>query len=108
MNQFEFDICIPAAHPALAGHFPGHPIVPGVLLLDEVMMAALRLSQLEIVQLQHVKFLSALMPDERAHVLYEVDGEHATFLIFSLRDNKDVVIAKGKMMMRLQNNEALD
>jgi 3-hydroxymyristoyl/3-hydroxydecanoyl-(acyl carrier protein) dehydratase len=27
-------------HPALPGHFPGHPIVPGVLLLDAVMQAA--------------------------------------------------------------------
>ncbi len=27
------------AHPALAGHFPGQPILPGVVLLDEVMRA---------------------------------------------------------------------
>lgn len=26
-------------HPALPGHFPGRPIVPGVLLLDQVMRA---------------------------------------------------------------------
>jgi len=26
-------------HPAAAGHFPGHPIIPGALLLDEVVAA---------------------------------------------------------------------
>ncbi len=32
-------VCIAADHPALAGHFPGYPIVPGALLLDEVLHA---------------------------------------------------------------------
>ena len=27
-------------HPALSGHFPGNPIVPAVLLLDEVLQRA--------------------------------------------------------------------
>lgn len=32
-------LTIAAEHPALAGHFPGTPIVPGVLLLDEALRA---------------------------------------------------------------------
>jgi 3-hydroxyacyl-[acyl-carrier-protein] dehydratase len=34
--------CISAGHPALPGHFPGNPIVPGVVLLDRVIAAAER------------------------------------------------------------------
>lgn len=30
---------IPGGHPALAGHFPGRPIVPGSVILDRVIAA---------------------------------------------------------------------
>ncbi len=29
-------VTIPADHPSLPGHFPGRPIVPAVVILDEV------------------------------------------------------------------------
>ncbi|MBK7469541.1 MAG: hypothetical protein IPI73_01810 [Betaproteobacteria bacterium] len=37
--QRETPLAIAANHPAFAGHFPGTPIVPGVVLLDAALFA---------------------------------------------------------------------
>ena len=108
MNRFEFDICVPAAHPAMPGHFPGQPIVPGVLLIDHVLAEMLRLEGLVLIRLKHVKFSSVLLPDERAHVVCDVDGEQATFLVSSTQQCTNKIFASGKMLMRIKSNEALD
>jgi 3-hydroxyacyl-[acyl-carrier-protein] dehydratase len=39
MNGCSLRLRFGADHPALAGHFPQRPIVPGVLLLDEALHA---------------------------------------------------------------------
>ena len=37
--SYTLERSIPADHPALAGHFPGNPVVPGVVILEEVVLA---------------------------------------------------------------------
>lgn len=57
---------IPATHPCLPGHFPGHPIVPGVVLLDAVLAAlpAHAGAAVRVRALPNVKFLAPLLPDQ--------------------------------------------
>jgi len=60
---------IASDHPCLPGHFPGRPLVPGVLLLDRV-LAAIEAAHgpLGPVRLPQVKFLQPLLPGEDARV----------------------------------------
>ena len=37
--RFVSEGAISAGHPSLAGHFPGNPVLPGVVLLEEVLTA---------------------------------------------------------------------
>jgi 3-hydroxymyristoyl/3-hydroxydecanoyl-(acyl carrier protein) dehydratase len=58
-----------ADHPMLAGHFPGHPIVPGAWLLAWVVAAARRRLAAEgearaIAAVKRAKFLRPLAPDQ--------------------------------------------
>ena len=64
---------LPADHPSFAGHFPGQPLLPGVVLLAEVLEAALadatlaaRLGPQPV--LASAKFLAPVSPQGRAPI----------------------------------------
>lgn len=61
----ETTLHIPPDHPAFAGHFPGAPIVPGVVLLDAAVHAMQRLlGRAGPCEIGAAKFLSPVGPGE--------------------------------------------
>lgn len=65
---------IAADHPAFAGHFPGSPVVPGVVLLDEAMMVIAQATGVAHRRLGWVKFLRPVRPGQALIVRHEVDA----------------------------------
>ena len=77
-------------HPALPGHFPGNPVVPGVVLLQRVAAALREWRQRPMARFE-VKFLSPLLPGQDAMVELRDDAPRVRFAI----RRGDDVLAKG-------------
>ena len=86
---------VPAKHPALTGHFPGNPIVPGVVILDAVICAVQDWlgASFRVHGLSHAKFLAPLKPDEAARIELVLRGP---LLEFAVRRG-EATIAKGAL-----------
>jgi 3-hydroxymyristoyl/3-hydroxydecanoyl-(acyl carrier protein) dehydratase len=67
---------VPLDHPAFAGHFPGAPIFPGVLLLDTVLHAITAATgiALDICEIGSVKFLSPAGPGDELVIQHQLSS----------------------------------
>ncbi len=61
VESFAANVFVPMSHPALPGHFPGHPIVPGVVLL-ELVEELLADNGYRVRECPQVKFLMPIAP----------------------------------------------
>ena len=75
---FEAIRLIRADHPSLPGHFPGAPLVPGVVILDEVIAALAEWQQnSQLSGIRMVKFLAPLQPEQTFTISLSLRHEHA-------------------------------
>ena len=83
----QVELEVPADHPAFAGHFPGAPVLPGVVLLAEVLEAlrtrpGLRPAPADgdaVPQVDHVKWLAPVGPGDRLVLTLAARGDGVDF-----------------------------
>lgn len=68
-------------HPAYAGHFPGRPILPGVVLLDRAQRALEAACGCRITGIAMAKFLSPVQPSDILELDYETSAAGLRFEI---------------------------
>lgn len=96
---------IGADHPALPGHFPRNPLVPGVVLLSRVISIVQTKEQrgTRVTALNGVKFLAQVRPEETVKVVFS-PVRPGLIRFDCWRDS--TLIATGGLELEVQNTGA--
>jgi 3-hydroxyacyl-[acyl-carrier-protein] dehydratase len=96
MTEHRAELWVPTDHAVFAGHFPGRPLVPGAMLLDRVISAAQRGRSQFAARVTQVKFVSSLLPNQRAEIVWSDDGQTVRFRC----EADGVLVAEGVFTWR--------
>lgn len=90
---------VPVDHPAFAGHFPGMPILPGVVLLDMALHVVTRGLgiRLENCEIGSVKFLNPAKPGDTLEIRH--DFQAGSVIRFDIADGQRK-IASGNIVQK--------
>lgn len=98
MAERVMSLQVAADHPVFAGHFPGRPIVPGVMLLEwaqDQIAQSLGRAPREL-RVREAKFFTPLEPGQQAHLRFDAPANDATRCAFDIRRD-DTVVARGTL-----------
>lgn len=92
------DALLPLAadHPSLAGHFPGHPLYPGVVLLDAAIAATEAHFGATVRGVSAAKFLAPVFPGSAVRLTAERREDQVKFEL----SVDGTAVARGSMQLR--------
>ncbi len=94
----DYSFTIQASHPSLEGHFPNNPVVPGVVILDEVISILKKLKpELTVAAIPMVKFTHPLLPEQQ--VMLEIKEKSDNAISFNCTYNK-IKIVTGQLTLK--------
>lgn len=94
----DYSFSIPASHPSLKGHFPGNPVVPGVVILDEVINIVASVKPGYIVSaIPTVKFTQPLLPEQIVDVILNEKSD--TRISFSCKTTETSLVT-GQLTLK--------
>ena len=105
MNEIHASTRVSADHPSLPGHFPGQPIVPGVVLLNLV-LDAIRQAHSERVVLRSIistKFIQAVGPATQVdmHIKLTPDEQPGRLKARFTATHADAPVLEGSFLLEL-------
>lgn len=95
------DVWVPAESPWFDGHFPSHPVLPGIAQLGMVadLIQAARGLPARVVEVSRVRFKQMILPGDRLQVSAEPRPGHAGAYAFRLT-REEAVICSGTMIVK--------
>ena len=97
----EETVVFKADHPALAGHFPDDPILPGVALLDEALNLARDRGGWNVTGISRAKFRTALSPGAPCIMRFSENGDGVIGLTCT---SQGLTILTATLEFRRRNN----
>jgi len=93
-----YSFTIPETHPSLKGHFPNNPIVPGVVILDEVVNIVKKLKPaFTLTAIPMVKFIHPLLAEQQVSV--EIKEKSETSISFNCSYNS-IKLVTGQLSLK--------
>ena len=88
---------IPVQHPSIKGHFPGNPIVPGVVIINTIIEIIERsMPGRRVVAIKYIKFIKPLKPGVEVKLSVGKKGLRDLDIVC---EGEDGVLVKGKLVL---------